>query len=179
MRHQEKHLSLADAMALIVAAAIGAAMVRLWYPTFIGESEGRVDIEFCYKSACWFLMPFSPICLILRLVHLRPPGRKWSFAPGLWAHAAIVLGTLIATVEIDLYTWSHGINRWDESWKRWLASDLWSEVWKIVLAAWCFLGLSGQWRSEPSWIDRFGCVLGVFWLGVFGVSVGHTYWLHH
>ena len=33
-----------------------------------------------------------------------------------------------------------------------------------VAAAWVSLALSGRWRSEPSWIDRTGRVLGVYFL---------------
>jgi hypothetical protein len=33
-----------------------------------------------------------------------------------------------------------------------------------MAAAWIILGLSGRWRFEASWIDRFGRAMGVFWL---------------
>jgi hypothetical protein len=42
-----------------------------------------------------------------------------------------------------------------------------------VLCSWLMLALSGRWRPEPSWIDRLGRALGVYWiLTIFG-----TYWL--
>jgi hypothetical protein len=35
---------------------------------------------------------------------------------------------------------------------------------RAVVVAWVILLLSGRWRSEPSWIDRLGRALGVFWI---------------
>jgi len=33
-----------------------------------------------------------------------------------------------------------------------------------VAGAWLILMLAGWWRPEPSWIDRLGRVLGLFWV---------------
>jgi hypothetical protein len=35
-----------------------------------------------------------------------------------------------------------------------------------VAGAWLALQLCGQWRSEPTWIDRLGRATGWFWLGL-------------
>ena len=36
-----------------------------------------------------------------------------------------------------------------------------------VIVAWMTLAFAGSWRAEPSWIDRAGRVLGVFYIAVF------------
>ena len=36
-----------------------------------------------------------------------------------------------------------------------------------VLGAWSAMAASGRWKSQPSWIDRTGRVLGMFWIGLF------------
>ena len=33
-----------------------------------------------------------------------------------------------------------------------------------VACVWIVLWLSGVWRAEPSWIDRTGRVLGIYWV---------------
>ncbi len=35
-----------------------------------------------------------------------------------------------------------------------------------VVGAWLALALSGRWRTETSWIDRLGRLLGWLWVGV-------------
>jgi hypothetical protein len=40
----------------------------------------------------------------------------------------------------------------------------------VVATAWLMLALSGRWRSEPSWIDRLGRIIGVFWVGLLPLS---------
>ncbi len=36
-----------------------------------------------------------------------------------------------------------------------------------MIGAWVCLWLSGRWAAEPSWIDRAGRVLGLFWIAQF------------
>lgn len=40
-----------------------------------------------------------------------------------------------------------------------------------VLVAWTALALTGRWRPEPGWIDRFGRALGVCWCLLIPVSL--------
>ena len=41
----------------------------------------------------------------------------------------------------------------------------------FVILTWLGLAISRNWRPEPGWIDRFGRVLGVFWLVMFGLGI--------
>ena len=38
------------------------------------------------------------------------------------------------------------------------------EIGCAVTVAWFIQAVSGRWQSEPSWIDRMGRILGVFWV---------------
>ena len=39
-----------------------------------------------------------------------------------------------------------------------------------VVLVWITLWLSGGWRSEPSWIDRSGRFLGLFWIVAYAIE---------
>lgn len=179
MTPRARRSTLLDIMALVAATAMGAALVRSWYDYLVAESEGRRDWWFFGKAASWFLLPFSPICLVLDRARRRPPGAEGLCAPGLWANAAVVLAVLIRIGELVLDRWLRPLPDWEESWREWLPYPVWEEVWRIVLAAWCGLALSGRWRAEATWIDRMGRALGVFWLGVYAVSRIQTYQMYH
>jgi hypothetical protein len=45
-----------------------------------------------------------------------------------------------------------------------------------VAAAWLLLAVSGRWRSEPDWLDRFGRALGAFWIAVIPFT---CWWDYH
>jgi hypothetical protein len=45
-----------------------------------------------------------------------------------------------------------------------------------VAAGWLLLFVSGRWRSEPVWIERFGRALGVFWIAIIPFS---CWWDYH
>jgi hypothetical protein len=40
------------------------------------------------------------------------------------------------------------------------------EVGLAVAAAWLVQVMSGRWRSDPSWLNRVGLALGLFWIGM-------------
>jgi hypothetical protein len=39
-----------------------------------------------------------------------------------------------------------------------------------ILGAWSALAICGRWSPEPSWIDRLGRILGVFWIVKFPIN---------
>jgi len=41
-----------------------------------------------------------------------------------------------------------------------------SEIGCAVAAVWAVQVIGGRFRAEPSWIDRLGRALGVFWIGM-------------
>jgi len=41
-----------------------------------------------------------------------------------------------------------------------------SEPGLAVLACWMILGMSKAWEAEPSWPNRLGTILGVYWLAM-------------
>ena len=45
-----------------------------------------------------------------------------------------------------------------------------------VVSIWIVMGLSGTWRAEPSWIDRAGRALGIYWVST-SVLFGWAFFL--
>ena len=48
-----------------------------------------------------------------------------------------------------------------------------------VAVSWLMLAISGRWRAEPSWVDRWGRVLGCTWIFIgppASLLIDHTTW---
>jgi hypothetical protein len=45
-----------------------------------------------------------------------------------------------------------------------------------VAAVWLLLAVSRRWRSQPDWLDRFGRVLGFYWVGTIPFA---CWWDYH
>lgn len=108
--------------------------------------------------------------LPLRLLGPRPRWRRLARQPGLMAACAtavvlVCYGLLIGTV--SLIARREGAS-WPEA-----ATELALvgfaphaplAVGLAVLASWMTLIVGRRWRAEPSWVDRLGRILGVFWI---------------
>ena len=111
----------------------------------------------------------SMVCLLaMRLRRPRPNLRSLSRQPGAVACAAaaaamaaggIIVLTLLLRVDESNFLQDH-----PEAEHPWQIVVLRISV--AVPAAWFILAWSGRWRSEPSWIDRTGRVLGAYWIGL-------------
>jgi hypothetical protein len=189
-RHEpERRLTLFDAMVLVAAVGIGLVLVR--------ASEGRAIRMEHYVShgvtpppsplgqiarevvRYWpVVTAATPTLLILRLRRPRPSRWRLFSPPGLVACAAATIATILSALWITLGRfcvyrdfWGRtGSNR--HEFKAWnVALDACSSpaVAFAVAAAWGSMALAGRWRPEPSWIDRAGRLVGLFWLALIAV----------
>jgi hypothetical protein len=110
---------------------------------------------------------WSLALLSLRLVGPRPRFRRLARQPGLIAGFALLLSLAFSAVPLLIRALVKP------------APTIYAEVlgWCILtlpaattLASWMTLAVSGAWRPEPDWVDRFGRTLGVVWI-VIGSSV--------
>jgi hypothetical protein len=129
-----------------------------------------------------------PVFLLYRS---RRPGRTWRFGrvrrPGAVAclAATVVLSFELLQAALDPGRGSHRVNVWfqvdaHEVWIRHLDRPTFGAAKRdpffgmlygmprhaglIVAGAWLALILARAWRPEPTWVDRAGRALGVFWL---------------
>jgi hypothetical protein len=98
----------------------------------------------------FFLMFYTVILFVIRLLPPRPPLRKLARQPGVWASGTATLA---------------------------LALVIWVPYFKpvtiptAVCVAWLVLALSGGWQSESSWLDRAGRLLGCCWIALLPLFV--------
>jgi amino acid transporter len=184
--------TLVDAMALVLAAALGTAEVRhrLADPRLSAKYWSLVSMGF-FKQWVWivdffgraivypYLTMLTIVIIVLRYRQPRPPSRRLHRQPGMVAVVAAAVGMIAALVVRAGPTLNHFYHRdftqlaFDETLK-----ILWGWCGRLaglsVLASWITLVLSGCWRPERSWIDRLGRLVGVLWISSLAVWAAYT-----
>lgn len=169
-----RRFTLADAMFLVAAAALGTLLVRETNPGF-GAVVSHVNhdpapgmqallaIEAILRAAAPFLAVWTPALLLLRLRQPRPRLNRLARQPGAAACAVATLAIVVVAV------WT--LTLWAARSRFMLVGDLqgvflscFSYVSFAVVGGWSVLALGGRWRSEASWIDRGGRATGVAWI---------------
>jgi hypothetical protein len=183
-----RKFTLSDAMILVAATALALALMRHRGPLDIESQRLYINIlnqlrdnilTISFVAAMWSLAG-----LVLRLRQPRPDVRFLTRQHGMVAFmaAAVVLairlinfGSVLSILVIDgAYFWP-GMSALD--WDPELLRGIPSEIGCAVAAACIIQATGGRWRSEPSWIDRMGRILGIYWIGTipfawFSVHIG-------
>jgi len=95
----------------------------------------------------------------IRLLGPRPRFRRLARQPGIIAALAAALALTLAGIPFGLLFWL------DESpYEIFLLLAVATYPGLAVLVAWMTLLVGRRWRAEPSWVDRLGRTLGVFWI---------------
>jgi hypothetical protein len=184
-----RKFTLFDAMVLIAAAAIALLPVRLFLSAFAGLSESlslayRI-VEFAFVAdalVCPLALSLSLAVFVLRLRKPRPGLPRVFRQPGMAACTAVLvycLLFLIATlISLFLSYFASGLflNHMflQFNFAIWLLVLPMSMMGITVAAVWILLWLIGAWRPEPSWIDRAGRAVGIYWVAntlLFGSAV--------
>jgi hypothetical protein len=149
--HRRRRITLLDGMILFAALAVWFGMLVLSF-LVLGVGYRPTPQGWPWKE---FLVPFNsislvvlltPVFLLMRLRRPRPRLVELAWQPGMMACTlAVVL------VPLSLLGWVAGLD-----WYRWLLPA-------AILGGWAAAAATGRLRPEPSWIDRFGRVLGVGW----------------
>jgi hypothetical protein len=166
----ERRFTIFDAMVMVAATALGLALVR-WVESPISVPGTRAGFLVYWP---WSGAPASIISawalalLVLRLV--QPQGRRRmaicepGTIAGLASLAAMGLGAVRLAI-VDLLDRNPSNLAVYPVWNYWgYATEHAPEV---VAGSWLALWLSGRWSAVPSWIDRTGRLLGVYWIAKF------------
>lgn len=187
LRPPRRPLTLADGMILIAASGIGLAVFQLILRTILGGNYrlenlatappgGWTTGQVIVRAVQWIgpTLPFvaSWTCTlpILRMRPPRPSVRRCLRQPGMVACLAALIGLgwaaigLAETLTVDRLT-SDALAPTPLRWLfHFLLEELFAYVGLAVAASWIVLALAGRWRPAVDWIDRFGRVLGGFWI---------------
>lgn len=185
-KHGCRPFTIADAMILIAATAVGLAWSLSFWKLFsatIKPFDGTWAAV--QQKVGEFTIPTMPclICgtvalLIVRLRAPRPSWRRMSRQPGASASLAAsltILGTLFVTLGIVTYVVS----------RDGVPLGFWAMLPSVLMEffvyfapfvgfgvgiAWAMLGIQRRCRCETSWIDRMGRVMGVLWIVHSGIA---------
>jgi hypothetical protein len=165
---QSRPFTVGDRMILVIALALGLALARpiirslafkigsvppnyFWIPgAALKLGQTLIMIVLC------FLFFLLPAFVVLRLKRPRAPLRSLIRQPG-FAACAAPCAVFLASVPCHLLAPSG------------LAGQVIEVGVRVVLIAaaplaWVSLVATHRWYPEPSWIDRFGRILGALWM---------------
>jgi hypothetical protein len=171
-----------DAMLLIAVTAVSLVLIRDYVHfldgrriTWLLPRDWRLASMWRWATV-WsgVLAPLAvSLSLAMWLLRLRKPRsklRRLFRQPGMFATSAVVIDTslfLVKALFSQYYLYSTSTTPVLANFLLWIMRLPWNG--EVVAVAWLLLWASGSWRNEPSWIDRAGRALGVYWIasGVF------------
>ncbi|MFI5457030.1 MAG: hypothetical protein ACHRXM_16415 [Isosphaerales bacterium] len=176
-----RKFTLVDAMVLIAAVGVGFVLIREYLDNPLVRRVLWLVSHDWALSTLWRLgtvlsgmlaplaVALSLALWILRFRQPRPVLRRVFRQPGMVACSAAVIETSMFVLKalFSEYYLFQKAGMMPQLTHLWIIRLPWNG--EVVAVAWMLLWLSGSWRSEPSWIDRAGRVLGVYWVvsGVF------------
>jgi hypothetical protein len=194
-----RRITLFDLMVLTAATAGGLSIVQFGWP---GKAIAAGIItppvwQGGYPSKAWMVpiadrvVPFLPCLaawtgafLITRLRAPRPRWRRLVLQPGFVAAVAALSILTAESVLLFGCAWIDGRFGWSspQSISLFVVNGvvlLAHRAGSAVAVAWCTLALSGRWRAEPSWVDRWGRTLGCTWIilgPLASLLINHSAW---
>ncbi|WP_406694566.1 hypothetical protein V5E97_26200 [Singulisphaera sp. Ch08] len=171
-----------DLLILIAATAVGLGGMRALAPanevfTYpyapITPSPWLGWASVTASNWAFYLSPLlAAWTLGIVTLRLRPPRpRRLAFQPGWVGCCAAATGSVAGTVMTVIgIRGRYGMMSFFE-----LVAY---PVGVAVLAVWTHLAWSGQWRAEPTWIDRAGRIVGALWLAMLPLLWGRYLFSH-
>jgi len=186
-----RRFTLFDGMILIAATGFGIGGFRALYENWVGSinlstvtmAEALRGFMIVFILSMPTLLAWTFAILFLRMRRPRPTLPRLSRHPGLIAclGATLAFGIIVLLFSGDLAVWMirngdyHMLNHLlalEVNVKMAAAAPL---IQTSVAVAWGILAITGRWRSECSWIDRLGRVIGLLWIVTLPGTVG--FWL--
>jgi hypothetical protein len=172
-----------DALILIGALAVGLALTRA---ALAGRPLDRthwvhsVAVGLTAASPCAGAMSLA--LLALRLVRPRPGLRRLARQPGLVACAVFAVDSILVALFAMTNRTGGRFFFADAMWilhGQWVlrTNYFWPQAGSAVGGAWIALALGGRWKAEPSWIDRAGRALGVYWIATYLFLWSFAFWI--
>jgi hypothetical protein len=165
-----RRLTLADALLLVAATAIGMALAR-WYATDVMSGGSFFDAPSLRTLVARLIEPltlgvfaWTGAFLVIRLRRPRSSLRRLVRQPGMAAACGAVVGCAIAGLMMAI-----GVAVGSPRAPSWILAFGNAAPWMAgpaVIASTVNVALSGC-RLERGWIDMLGCALGACWVALF------------
>jgi hypothetical protein len=180
----DRPFRLVDLMTLVAATAVAFAIFRYSMPSNIGLNTFGTALEQQLFYWTHRLTPF-PATWSLAVVAIAALDMRHGLRRGARRHAGVVAcyaatgAVAIATLIFCLFYTAHILE--DQQLIRKIFSHptqnhpippfgsmtLEEIGGAAVLGAWSALAATGQWRTDRTWIDRLGRLLGLIWIALF------------
>jgi hypothetical protein len=183
-RPLQRPLQIPDMLILIGGVAVAVVLIRRqWDLKFSAYLESIRPLGWSFGGIFGYTLVSVYVCacigsvgavafLAIRLRGPRPPRPRLTTQPGLVACAAVTLVLALGEFEYLVWVKLGGIDnpfREGFNYESFLVLTdgvgyAFQRNGYAVAAAWLTLMIGRRWRPEPSWVDRSGRVIGVFWL---------------
>jgi hypothetical protein len=168
-----RRFTIADAMILVSAAALGALVLRSYMPgcfRMAGIISSRSpDPWGLWRAWYWlqgpvscFVVPWMAALIVIRLRRPRPSRFRLACQPGFIACVAVMASLVPGLAWYLTIQHRPGFQRDVGFEQAWGIVTRWTNT--AVIGSWLALALGRRFRPEPSWIDRTGRVLGGYWI---------------
>ena len=180
-----RRFTIADGMVLVAAVAVGSLLARAYLPGLsrlmrifnsprMGgvSSVGRVRLWLYGPGSC-MVVPLMAATLALRLRRPRPKWLRIARQPG-FAACAAAMASLVPGIAVRVSMRNRpGFWRPDSFDQVWNGVIYWTGP--AVVGGWLALALCRRWKAEPDWVDRFGRLLGFYWVALYAWGVGQRW----
>jgi hypothetical protein len=170
-----------DALILIATLAIGMGLTGFYLPEMFDNSKADLG-----GPTQWLLASFALVlaCLpipaalgvgigVSRLLTPHPSRRRLACQPGFVACLANSFGVVVIAASLLVIS----VYKVDEVLRFQLPRAMLAKIHLPmiigpgVICGWALLVIGKRWCPEPSWVDRAGRALGVFWISWFVLEV--------
>jgi hypothetical protein len=162
----KRRLSISDGIILVAATAVSLACVREFESLALAMYGRQFGWARRFQASVWAALPLTLALIPLRLRQPRPRRQLLWRQPGWLAVIAVAVSFahLLTLVVLDEYFNGSLKARGSGFLLRTGALHIPTKSSCSVATIWLALALSGRWRSEKSWIDRAGRILGWYWI---------------
>ena len=176
-----RRLTLLDLMIAVAGFAISLWIMphglipaaRTAFPIITGPFTFSVRAQWLSSLIVQFAYPVAVIwslaVLVLAITPPCPPARRLVRQPGFVACCAVVMTALITgplsfAISQQIFTAGLPASIRFQIYLREALTFRRGEGGFAVASAWLVLWANGRWRPQPSWADRLGRLLGLFWV---------------
>jgi hypothetical protein len=160
-----RRISILDGMILIAACALGLFFLNAWQQAArVGiVTVGTTRLGSGIVAASWVYLPLTMVIIPIRLRKPRPRLRRIVRQPGFQAALVVSVSFMIQILGAALQSGAAKMSL--------LAVGAPVHHMGLSIAiVWVLLALCRSWRSDRSWIDRYGRAMGWTWVVLYFVA---------